>query len=512
MNVVFRTDASVDIGTGHVIRCLTLAQALKARGAHCFFVCRELDGNMIELIEHRGFQARALRSKEAIGDMRDVSSTTGSSNLAHHSWLGVHWVVDADETVEALREITVDILFVDHYGLDIQWENSLRGLCKHLVVIDDLADRRHNCDLLIDQTLGRHPGEYKTLVPSQCQLLVGSDYALLRPEFSVMREGAYDRVVPDSPLRVLVSMGGMDRPNATLSVLKLLVVNPELKITVLLGPKALNYDSVVSFCHEYGNVEHIDFYEDMAPLMAAHDIAIGAPGTTSWERACLGMPNIIVPLAYNQQGIARKLEEYGASAVITLEDLETLFWKVFKDVCSEWSFYQDNNLRICDGLGLYRVLIELDALIIDDLKYKLLPARESDIDDVFQWQSHPRTREYANNKEIPLWTEHKKWMSSKLTSQTDYFYIISHAATQEKMGAVRLDRFDRGSYEVSIYTHPDKYGQGVAIAGLTILDRLHPHLTINATVLRHNTASQRLFEKAKYHRVSDERFIRSVIV
>jgi RimJ/RimL family protein N-acetyltransferase len=365
---------------------------------------------------------------------------------------------------------------------------------------------------MIDQTLGRRPQDYKLLVPKKCKILAGSSYALVRPEFSALREYAYDRVLSDSPLRVLVSMGGIDQANASLSILKLLSTRSDLEITVLLSPRAKNYESVVSFSRDYQNICHIDFSEDMATLMTNHDISIGAPGSTSWERACLGLPSIIIPLADNQHEIGEKLKKYGAAIVIKLDELESLFWKSLQQILSDWVTYHTANLEICDGLGIYRVSIELDSYVNEADDYRLLVACEKDIGDIFKWQIHPLTRKYAVNTKIPTWNEHKKWMRQKLKSPTNYFYITSQAVTKEKMGAVRLDRIDNGCYEVSIYTDPGKYGQGVAIAALNIIDQLHPHITIEANVLKDNTGSQRLFEKAKYQRISDEKFIRHTIL
>ena len=512
MNVVFRTDASIDIGTGHVIRCLTLAQVLRSKGAKCYFVCRQLEGHMIELIIDRGFETRALPVATASNKTIVSSDLTKNNNVPHYSWLGVEWQIDAQQTKEVLDEVIVDLLIVDHYGIDIYWENIFREVCKNLIVIDDLADRRHSCDLLIDQTLGRRPHDYKMLVPGKCKILTGSAYALVRPEFSALRETAYDRVLSDPPLRVLVSMGGTDQPNASLSILKLLSIRSDLKITVLLSPRAKNYESVASFCRDYQNICHIDFSEDMATLMTKHDIAIGAPGSTSWERACLGLPSIIIPLADNQHEIGENLKKYKAAIVIKLAELEGLFWKSFQQILSEWTTYQTANLQICDGLGIYRVSIELDSFRPEAVDYRLLPACEADIGDIFKWQIHPLTRKYAVNTKIPTWDEHKTWMRHKLKNITDYFYITSQVVTKEKMGAVRLDRLNNGCYEVSIYTAPDRYGQGVAKAALNIIDQIHPHLTIEATVLKDNIGSQRLFERANYQRISDEKFIRNPII
>ena len=184
MQVVIRTDASLQIGTGHVMRCLTLANALNEKGVTVEFICRDLPGNLIVYIESKGFSVHSLHglttSKPGV--------SRSHNNLSHSHWLGVSQEQDVKECESVLNIINPDWLIVDHYAIDCWWQNELKGHYKKLMVIDDLADRRHECDLLLDQTFGRKEEDYKSLVNKDCHLLLGSKYALLRPEFTQWRE------------------------------------------------------------------------------------------------------------------------------------------------------------------------------------------------------------------------------------------------------------------------------------------------------------------------------------
>ncbi|MGD9710315.1 MAG: UDP-2,4-diacetamido-2,4,6-trideoxy-beta-L-altropyranose hydrolase, partial [Halothiobacillaceae bacterium] len=240
MSVAFRVDASLDIGTGHVMRCLTLADALAAGGAECRFICREHPGHLIEHIRGKGYRVDALPVGASLLAINGEGRPTESPPHAH--WLGCRWETDAAETRAILCQDKPDWLVVDHYALDARWEKALKGSYKKLMVIDDLADRPHACDLLLDQNLGREPGDYEALVSAHCRRLIGPQYALLRPEFAALREYSLQRRRRPEPRRLLITMGGMDQPNATGKVLEALKTCPlpsDCQITVVMGASAL---------------------------------------------------------------------------------------------------------------------------------------------------------------------------------------------------------------------------------------------------------------------------------
>lgn len=317
MRVVFRADASLQIGTGHVMRCLTLADALKATGAECHFICREHSGNLIGFIRDKGYSVHALLQTETLED----DPLTGElPPLAHAIWLGASQQQDAEQCGAVLASLQPDWLIVDHYALDVRWEAALSPYYRRLLVIDDLADRHHHCDVLLDQTFGRNTDDYRSLVPASCTLLCGSQYALLRPEFSALRPYSLQRRENPNLEHLLITMGGVDKDNATGLVLETLRTSelPEqCRITVVMGATAPWLANVRQQAADMPWATTVKVnVSNMAQLMADSDLAIGAAGATSWERCCLGLPTIMLVLAENQQQIAINLEQSKAAYVI----------------------------------------------------------------------------------------------------------------------------------------------------------------------------------------------------
>ncbi len=316
MRVLFRADASLHIGTGHVMRCLTLAEALRERGSHCRFICRNHPGNLIDVVEQRGFDVVVL-------PYDGNRAGTDSTQPVHAAWLGEDWETDAEQTKVGAGGTAADWLIVDHYALDARWECALAPYYRKLMVIDDLADRPHVCDLLLDQTFGRDPGEYRTLVPTNCRVLCGSQYALLRREFAALRPYSLQRRARRPVLReLLITMGGVDTDNATGQVLQALRSCPlpaDCRITVVMGAKTPWLDDVRTQAQDMPwPTQVLHGISTMAQLMADSDLAIGAAGATAWERCCLGVPTIMLVLAENQCKVAQGLERSGAAKSIKL--------------------------------------------------------------------------------------------------------------------------------------------------------------------------------------------------
>jgi UDP-2,4-diacetamido-2,4,6-trideoxy-beta-L-altropyranose hydrolase len=283
--VAVRADATLQIGAGHVMRCLSLADALVRRGARVRFVCRGLPSAYAALVRGGGCELAELAGPAA----EDASGTR--QELAGGSW---------------------DWLIVDHYGLDARWESELRQCAGRTLVIDDLADRNHDCDVLLDQNVlspGRSP--YADRVPQDCRLLLGPGYALLRKEFSRLREASTATRRPVR--RLLILMGGMDASNETEKAIRALARIPgkPYEVDVVVGGAHPAIASVRAASERSGFRCHVQS-ADVAALMAAADLAIGGCGTTSWERCCLGLPAITMALAANQEPIAQALATRGA--------------------------------------------------------------------------------------------------------------------------------------------------------------------------------------------------------
>lgn len=312
MKFVIRADASLQIGSGHVMRCLSLADELASHNASCLFICREHSGNLIRLIRDKGYPVLALPNTQ--------SALNGSNSLAHSAWLGSTQEEDASACREALENLEPDWIIVDHYSLDSTWERVVKPLGRKLMVIDDLADRSHECDLLLDQNLGRNSYDYLSRISEKCKLLIGPQYSLLRQEFSNLRNQSLERKSKGGLRSLLVTMGGVDQHNATAKVLNALrnfQFSHDITINVVLGSAAPWIDHVkeVAFTmpHRTNVLVNIG---NMASIMAESDLAIGAAGSTSWERCCLGLPTLMAILADNQMMIGKALHVGGAAVLI----------------------------------------------------------------------------------------------------------------------------------------------------------------------------------------------------
>jgi UDP-2,4-diacetamido-2,4,6-trideoxy-beta-L-altropyranose hydrolase len=359
MHVAFRTDSSHDIGTGHVMRCLALAHSLRVAGADCYFVCRAHQGSILDRITSDGFGLYVL--PESSGERVELTNK-------HSSWLGVDWRQDATETSEALSLRRPTWLVADHYGLDINWETRVRSSCERLMVIDDLADRTHYCDVLLDQTFGRAHQQYQALVPRSAKLLVGPAYAMLRPEFSRLRAESIARRKRPILKQILVSMGGIDKSNVTCNVLDALdqaSLGSSVNIVVVMGLTAPWLPEVIKRAEKMANhVEVKVSVSNMARLMADSDFAIGAGGLTALERCALGLPSFTFILAENQEHVSRMLERAGAT-ITALPDVggKLAVSRFLNDsgVLEKFSEMSCAAQNITDGLGLRRVVQALDA-------------------------------------------------------------------------------------------------------------------------------------------------------
>lgn len=315
-SIAFRVDSSRIIGLGHLMRCLTLANALREGGGQCLFVMRNHEGNAARIVKREGHDVAMLPAETVAADQDSADDLP-----KHAAWLGARWDEDARQTLFELSGRPFDWLVVDHYGIDFRWQKMLRAHVGNIMVIDDLADRRHDCDVLLDQTYGRNAADYGQLTPQGCKVLAGSQYAVLRPEFAALRAYSLARRANSKLERILISMGGTDPDNVTVDVLAALKLSPlptSCTIDVVLGSGAPCVDAVRQVAAEmpWPTTVRVDV-SDMAQLMAGADLAIGAAGATSWERCCLGVPSIIFVLAENQRMVADNMEEVGAAVVLS---------------------------------------------------------------------------------------------------------------------------------------------------------------------------------------------------
>lgn len=356
MKIVFRCDASLQMGTGHVMRCLTLAGALAEQGAECHFICRDHIGNLIEKIQQSGFQVYKISSSKN-DDLKSNVLPSAQNQLFHSGWLGSTQQQDAQDCLPILERLQPDWLVVDHYALDKTWQQALKSYFKKLMVIDDLGDREHLADLLLDQNYGSTVEKYKGLVPESCKVLAGTNFALLRPEFALWREYSLNRRKNNASIsNILVTLGGADPDNYTVKILQQLAgveLHPQVEIIVVMGSTAPHLKSVQ---HQAADMPVKTTVKanvtNMAELMSNADLAIGAAGATTWERCCLGLPTIQLVIAENQRQIAEDLASDNIIKLLkNIHDLNCLMANVEKWILSTVVHAQS----VADGLGAERV-------------------------------------------------------------------------------------------------------------------------------------------------------------
>lgn len=324
MKVIIRVDASTAIGSGHVMRCLTLASRLKKENNDIYFVMRDLAGNLIELVEKAGFVVFILPCAKKQTDLN-----------GYENWLTVKVAADAAETLSVVREKlgTVDRVIVDSYAIDYRWERALREVAKEIMVIDDLANRRHDADILLDQNFYLDKDtRYNGLVPANCKLLLGPENALLREEFYTEKKRLRQR---DGSLKnILVFYGGSDLTGETTKAIQALVIlrekcHADFTVTVVVGLSNARREKIKNLCQKYSYIKYLCQVNNMAELMNKTDLMLGAGGSTTWERLFLKVPALVTAVADNQvQGAidcasAGIIDYLGLAADVTVDTIIT---------------------------------------------------------------------------------------------------------------------------------------------------------------------------------------------
>jgi len=348
--ILFRADASITLGNGHIMRCLTLANEFKAQGAQCDFICRKHAGDAIDFIRNHGFPVHVLPKQ--ISQQLDEN-------------------LDASDLCVYLSDHKPDLIIVDHYKLGSKWETKTIKYCKKLVVIDDLANREHNCDILIDQGLNCKKEDYFHLVDKQCNLLVGQKYGILRKEFAQLRSYSLKRRDDPTVQHILITMGGTDEPNATGQVLDALIhcnLPENCLITVVMGSKAPWLSTIKCLAKQLAwSTQVLVDVSNIAALMAESDIAIGAVGGTAWERCCLGLPTLMIVLADNQKTGANALAACGAAKLIgPAEKIQHNLPNVLDTFIANPHLLQkmwENARAITDGHGVQNIIAEVGDII-----------------------------------------------------------------------------------------------------------------------------------------------------
>jgi UDP-2,4-diacetamido-2,4,6-trideoxy-beta-L-altropyranose hydrolase len=284
MRIAIRVDASTQIGMGHVVRCVTLAEVLRKQSAEVIFICRSQSGDCIDWIRDSGFTVLVLPHM---------------AEMLLHNQLTLEDAVSTQQLLHA--HAPFEWLIVDHYEIDHNWESMMREFVRHIMVIDDLANRQHDCDLLLDQNFYlNYERRYKGLLPKHCKTCLGPSYVMLREEFYSLKNHLRQR---DGAVKHLMCFYGASDPTGeTLKAIPAIQAlnNASLHVDVVIGNANPAREQIAAMCIELPGFTYHCQTNRMAELCAQADIAIGAGGSANWERAFLGLPSLVTITADNQ--------------------------------------------------------------------------------------------------------------------------------------------------------------------------------------------------------------------
>jgi len=486
--IAFRVDASAQISTGHFMRCLTLADELTQCGAQIRFVSRHLPEYLANLLAAKGYELAMLDSAE---------NDAAFDELAHAHWLGCSQAQDAKDTIKALSDSVWDWLIVDHYALDSRWESRLRQTAPKILAIDDIADRQHDCDILLDQNYYADMNtRYAGKVPDHCRLLLGPRYALLREEFRQLRE----QVEPRTGLvhRILVFFGGMDADNCTGRAIQALIDMgvADMQVDVVIGAQHPCREAIESACLRHHFTCHVQTNR-MAELMAAADLSIGAGGGATWERCCLGLPTIAISTAENQR---RQVADAASEGLVYAPDLKYEFDLVIgrhissllENSCLR-QLISRNAMQAVDGRGVLRVITGMGCSGI-----VMRTAMADDSESLFAWRNHPAIRAVSRNSGLINWEDHSRWFASLLTDPNRVMLIGQRDGVP--IGVVRFD-IQSHRAEVSIYLVSGITGCGRDLlhsAEMWFAQNRQDINVLHADVLGGNERSHQLFLSSGY--------------
>lgn len=464
MQITFRVDASLQIGTGHVMRCLTLADALVAKGAHCEFICREHSGHLIEFIRDKGYVVHALPVLPAT-DSDFTASVPDVPNLAHTHWLGATQAQDAEACASILAAQRPDWLIVDHYALDARWERALAPHYRKLMVIDDLADRPHACDLLLDQNFGRMAIDYAPIVPAHCRMLLGSRHALLRPQFAARRTASLARRAGCDMRHFLIQMGGIDQRNYTgeaLSALQECKLPIDTRITVVLSREAPAIDAVrrQAAAMKWPTAVMVGV-ENMAKLMEESDLAIGSGGGATYERIYMGLPSILRPTAANQIEPLRKMADAGLFEFYEAsDDLAHRIERVLRKGA------QTPPDLVGDGT----------AALVDELlqpRVTLRQPRALDVRRTFRWLQDDGLRALFLMRHKPTLESHFRYWRDILRDPQQLVFSIYDGSTHVGNAGLKNLSADKSEAEIWLYLGDSATrGKGIGQQALNELERI----------------------------------------
>jgi len=308
-NVAFRVDSSFHIGSGHVMRCITLANALlKDMSVNILFFCRSYEGNVIDVINYNGFEVIAMVANES----------PKKNDSSYQTWLGATQDTDAEEFITAANKYGInkfDLIVIDHYATSEKWERKVSSITDCIAAIDDLANRRHFCDFLIDQNYFKnYESRYNSLINKETKKLLGPNYTLLREEFSDLQKELPPFEKRFTKKIVTIFFGGTDPDNHSEKSLRGLLakLGESYNINVILGKSNPNIARLKKYEKQFVQVTVYIQVNNMSQHIGQSLLFVGAIGATTWERCLCGTPGLVSSVAENQIQAAIDLHEITA--------------------------------------------------------------------------------------------------------------------------------------------------------------------------------------------------------
>lgn len=488
-NIVFRVDSSVAIGYGHLMRCLSLAAALRQRGACCHFLCRDLPGNKNALVLSNGFLLIVLPGDEPL-HLQPCDTAP-----KHQLWLGTTWQHDAAQCSVNLQRLQPDLIIVDHYALDFQWQSSVRPLCRKVAVIDDLADRSHACDILLDYNLSVQCRDYQALLPAHCLRLLGGKYVLLREEFLQWQFLSAQRRLNNKLEHILITFGGTDPDNNSEQVLRVLAglgFTTLKRIDVVVSSKAPQLEHLLAYAAQMPvpTLVHTDV-SNMAELIAGADLAIGSGGGSTYERLFLKLPSLLMPIADNQIKPLQKMHQAG---------LFELFF-TFDELRQQLERYKTVALPVVAAPVLYGAPLVAELMLADDVT--LADVTPFDVRRNYHWLQSDTLRRQFVLATRPERRQHIRYWRSLLHSSEQYVFSI--LLDSKHVGSIGVKNINQQCKEAEIWIYLGENGhrnRGVGTKALQLMEKFIKHsLLLNHIVLHvatENAAAIAFYHKQQY--------------
>ena len=495
MHIIFRVDASKKIGSGHVMRCVTLAEMIcRYKNVTVEFISRAHSGNMNDLIRQRGFKVHILKEPEKLVENKRLEG--------YDQWLGVTQEYDAEETIHIISDSKIDWIVVDHYALDNVWENKLRPYVSNIMVIDDLANRRHNCDLLLDQNYIHDNNRYNRLLSSDTIRLLGPKYVLLRKEFV---QNNINRRQNKTTKRVFLFFGSVDQDNLTKLALKALT-QPKLKhllVDVVIGSANPHQSELAKEVKKHPNMKLYVQIDNIAKLMSKADLSLGAGGATTWERMAIGLPSIVITIADNQLAFTKDLDKDGYInwiGNVDQQNEQTIYNALLKAINNN-NQLQEQSLKCKELVNVKGVEIVTKLLTIgpDPEMLSVRRAKVTDATRYWYWVNGSVVRKDTFNENNIEWQDHQERFNDELNDPCAVLLIIEF-----DLGFIGHVRFERtGSHYTADYSLVNQF-QGLGLEKRVLSKAIDYLRRANAFTLidegiEKNTATNKVFQNLGFY-------------